>query len=467
MRIAEDLYMDGFISYPRTDNTVYPKSLPVRELLRSISQVPAFKEGAPLAERKELTPTRGKKETTDHPPIYPTQALDPSVLPDDGHRKIYELVVRRFLATFADPSVSESTRADIEAGSETYFIRGNVLVEPGFLAVYPYGRSKDEEIPKLEEGQQLALAERAPVALPPGAEADGEPAGPRPNPWADAKETQPPSRIGQGKLIEMMEDLGLGTKATRHDIIQKLYDRGYVQGNPIEPRETGIAMVKAFQRFAERVATPDMTAELEADMDKIASGEVTKDQVVQISRDMLRESYDLMNEHKQELAETIWQGMDKDRILGPCPKCRDAGRKNEQGETNRLRIIRARKSGKRFVGCEGYPDCDQTYGLPQRGDLIRLEEVCSICGETPRVKVMGGRRPWNLCLNDECPSMEEMRRARAEREAARAEREAAEAEAGGADGDAAKAGDEKAAASKDGAKPRKRAPAKRKAPART
>ena len=70
---------------------------------------------------------------------------------------------------------------------------------------------------------------------------------------------------------------------------------------------------------------------------------------------MLHESYDLMDEHKRELAEIIWEGMDQDRILGPCPKCREAGRKNEQGETNRLRIIRAKKSGKRFVGCEGYP----------------------------------------------------------------------------------------------------------------
>jgi DNA topoisomerase I len=417
MRIAEDLYMDGFISYPRTDNTVYPQSLPVRELLRSIAQVPAFKEATPLAEREKLEPTRGKKETTDHPPIYPTQALDPSVLPDDGHRKIYELVVRRFLATFADPAVSESTRADIEAGNQGYFVRGNVLVEPGFLTVYPYGRSKDEEIPKVEEGQELPLAERAA------------------NPWVDAKETQPPSRIGQGKLIEMMEELGLGTKATRHDIIQKLYDRGYIQGNPIEPRETGIAMVKAFQRFAEKVSSPDMTAELEADMDKIASGNVTKDEVVEISRKMLADSYDLMDEHKQELAEIIWEGMNQDRILGPCPKCREAGRKNEQGETNRLRIIRARKSGKRFVGCEGYPECDQTYGIPQRGDLIKLEDTCSICDVTPRIKVLGGRRPWNLCLNDECPSMEEMRRQRAEREAAKAAKEAAKEAEGEGEGE--------------------------------
>jgi DNA topoisomerase-1 len=284
-----------------------------------------------------------------------------------------------------------------------------VLVEPGFLAVYPYGRSRDEEIPKVEEGQELPLARE---------------------PWLDAKETQPPSRIGQGRLIEMMEELGLGTKATRHDIIQKLYDRGYVQNNPIEPSETGIAMVKAFEKYANRVATPSMTAELENDMDKIAAGDTTKDEVVDISRKMLHESYDLMDEHKRELAEIIWEGMNQDRILGPCPQCRDAGRKNEQGETNRLKIIRAKKSGKRFVGCEGYPECDQTYGIPQRGDLIRLEENCSICGETPRLKVFTGRRPWNLCLNENCPSMVEMRAQRAEREAARAAKEAAAAAVG-------------------------------------
>jgi DNA topoisomerase I len=461
MRIAENLYMDGFISYPRTDNTVYPDSIPVRELLQSIAKVDEFKDAAPLAQRSKLEPTRGKKQTTDHPPIYPTQALDPATLSDSQHRKVYELVVRRFLATFADPSVSESTRADIEAGSETYFVRGSVLVEPGFLAVYPYMRSKDEEIPKLEEGQELALTERVTVALPHGAQ-DAAPRERPPNPWAEHKETQPPSRIGQGKLIEMMEERGLGTKATRHDIIQKLYDRGYIQGNPIEPSETGIAMVKAFERYAERVATADMTSELEQDMDKIANGEVTKDEVVRISREMLHEAYNSMDENKEDLAKTIWEGMDQDRILGPCWKCAEEGRAQDDGSPNRLRIIRSKKSGKRFVGCEGYPDCDQTYGIPQRGDLIRLEEACSICGKTPRLKVLTPRRrPWNLCLNDECPSMEEMRRARAEREAARAAKE--EAAAASVDGAEVTAADKKTPAKSNGAKTRQ----KRKTPAGT
>src|SRR5206468_6675118 len=89
MRIAEDLYMDGFISYPRTDNTVYPSSLPVRELVSSLVRIPEFEAAAPLLEG-DLLPTRGKKESTDHPPIYPTQAVHPGAL-DGTKRRVYEL----------------------------------------------------------------------------------------------------------------------------------------------------------------------------------------------------------------------------------------------------------------------------------------------------------------------------------------------------------------------------------------
>src|SRR5204862_5301750 len=90
MRLAEDLYMDGFISYPRTDNTVYPVSLPLRELVTSLVKIPEFSASKHLVDG-ELTPTRGKKETTDHPPIYPTQAVYPNAL-EGPHRRVYELI---------------------------------------------------------------------------------------------------------------------------------------------------------------------------------------------------------------------------------------------------------------------------------------------------------------------------------------------------------------------------------------
>jgi DNA topoisomerase-1 len=404
MRIAEDLYMDGFISYPRTDNTVYPASLPVRELVSSLVRIKEFSAASGLLDLPELKPTRGKKETTDHPPIYPTQAIHPGAL-DGSKKRVYELVVRRFLATFSPPMITESTRADIEAGSETYFVRGSVVVDPGYAGIYTYARSADEEIPALQEGQTLEL--------------DGDP-------WIVDKETQPPGRISQAKLIELMEERGLGTKATRADIIQKLFDRGYVYGNPPVPSETGIALYEAFKNYVPAMATPEMTAQLEAEMDRIAAGEMTKGNVVGESRELLHKTWSEIDESREELAKVIWKGMDEDRILGPCKVCEEAGRTKEDGSPNMLRIIRAKKSGKRFVGCTGWTlddpeSCDQTFPLPQRGDVFRLEERCSVCDRTPRLKVVPFRgRPWNLCLNDDCESMQEMKKRRAEREAAKA-----------------------------------------------
>ncbi|HWM55403.1 MAG TPA: DNA topoisomerase I, partial [Solirubrobacterales bacterium] len=407
MRIAEDLYMDGFISYPRTDNTVYPVSLPIHELVSSLVRIKEFSAASGLLDG-ELKATRGKKETTDHPPIYPTQAIHPGAL-DGPKRRVYELVVRRFLATFSPPMITESTRADIEAGSQTYFVRGSVVVDPGYAGVYTYARSADEEIPKMEEGQTLEL--------------DGEP-------WIVDKETQPPSRISQAKLIEMMEERGLGTKATRAEIIKKLFDRGYVFGNPPVPSETGIAMYEAFRKYVPAMATPEMTATLEAEMDQIAAGEMTKDGVVGDSRELLHSTWSEIDESREDLAKVVWAGMDQDRILGPCKVCEEAGRTKEDGSPNMLRIIRAKKSGKRFVGCGGWKaddpeSCDQTFPLPQRGDVFKLEERCSVCEQTPRLKVQPFRgRPWNLCLNDDCESMQEMKKRRAEREAAKAAKEA-------------------------------------------
>ena len=432
MSLAEDLYMDGFISYPRTDNTVYPDSLPLKETIQALVKIDDFSQSAHLLDGP-LQPTRGKKEDQAHPPIYPTQAVYPSALPDDK-RRVYELIVRRFLATFSGPMISESTRADISIGGQTYFVRGKVVLDPGYAGIYHYARSDDDEIPALEEGQTLEL--------------DGEP-------WLDGKETQPPSRLSQAKLIQMMDELGLGTKATRADIIQKLYSRRYVRNNPPEPTATGMAMYEAFKQYVPGMATAEMTASLEGEMDRIAEGEMTKDEVVEDSRKMLHATIDEILNGEEELSKLIWAGMDRDRILGPCLACEEAGRTREDGSPNMLRIIRSRASGKSFVGCTGYDaehkedpklSCDTSFPLPQPNfyEVTPFEEVCSICGKTPRVNVKNRtsrRRPWQLCFNEDCPTMVEMRERKAEREAAqKAKKEMEERAAAEGSDDGGKAG---------------------------
>ncbi len=172
-------------------------------------------------------------------------------------------------------------------------------------------------------------------------------------------------------------------------------------------------------------------------MDKIASGEITKDDVLAESREMLHGTTKEMQERSEDLAKVIWAGMDEDKFLGPCEVCEKAGRTvHEDGSPNRLRVIDMR-GGKRFWGCEGYnrddpehaDSCGNSGPLPGRGyELWRLEERCSVCETRPRLTVKGFRgRPWKLCLNDDCPTMVEMREKRAERQAAKEAREAAKA----------------------------------------
>lgn len=175
----------------------------------------------------------------------------------------------------------------------------------------------------------------------------------------------------------------------------------------------GIKMAEALQEFAPRIASPEMTAELEKDMDLISERDMTKDEVVALSRDLLRQAYSSLEQNREQMAARIYEGITDDRILGDCPKC----------GTHRIRIIRSKATKKRFVGCEGYPDCDQTYPIPQRGDIIGTGEVCPQCN-SPKIKVLGGRRPWILCLDPDCPTKAEYREKKAAR-AAKAEQDEA------------------------------------------
>jgi len=383
MRIAEDLYIAGFISYPRTDNTVYPSSLDLRAALQVLAAGEFEREAQELLARPSLHPSRGERRTTDHPPIYPTGSPKRSEL-DERQWRIYELVARRFMATLADEAVVESNRVDLVISGEPFVARGSRVVSAGWFDYYPYARQKDAELPLLAKDDLVELVDKQ----------------------LEARETQPPPRYGQGTLIELMEKHNLGTKATRHTIIQNLYDRGYIHGNPIEPTEMGIKLAEALQEYAPRIASPEMTAELEKDMDLISVRDLTKEQVVSISRELLRQAYESLEQNREQISARIYEGISGDRMLGLCPKC----------GLHQLRVVRSKTTRKRFAGCEGYPECDQTYPLPQRGDIIGTGEVCPECG-SPKVKILGGRRPWTMCLDPLCPTKSEYRARRGTRRA--------------------------------------------------
>jgi len=364
MSIAEDLYTAGYITYPRTDNTVYPEDLEPRDLLDALSAGPRFgDDAASLLDAEDITPTAGDEETTDHPPIHPTDELpSPSDLSEDEW-EVYELVVRRFLATVADAATWEHLRVVATVyGDEmdpSLKANGKRLVDPGYHAVYPYRSTSENFVPDVTEGEDLVLSEAR----------------------LEAKQTQPPRRYGQSRLIETMEDMGIGTKATRHDVIQKLYDRGYIEGDPPRPTRLARGVVEASEEFADLIVSEEMTAQLEADMQAIARGEATLEDVTDESREMLERVFDRLTESREELGDHLRDSLKADKTVGPCP------------ESDHDLVIRRSRHGSYFVGCDGYPDCEFTLPLPSTGKPILLDETCPDHG-LHEVKMLAGRKTF-------------------------------------------------------------------------
>ncbi len=373
MRIAESLYMDGYISYPRVDNTVYPATLDLGEVVTFLKDNPAYRPYCEkLLKKGKLTATRGKKETTDHPPIYPTKGATPDDLsPSDF--KLYNLIARRFLATLSEDATIEGTKVMLDVSGQEFHAKGDVLVKQGYREIYPFGLKRDEQLPVMDAGQRIAFN---------GATCTKD-------------QTKPPARYSQGRLVQEMEKLGLGTKSTRASIIDRLYAVKYIQNDPIEPSQLGIAVIEALDEFAPHITHSEMTAELEAGMDQIAEGKTSKDSVVMGSRELLSQELQNLIPNTDKVGEALSDAVAADAYVGPCPKC-----------GHDLQLKASQKTKSMFIGCSGWPDCDVTYPLP-KGKVEALEERCPTCG-MPQVKVTPFRsKPITLCIDPDCPSNHE------------------------------------------------------------
>src|SRR5256886_9558057 len=129
MAAAQELYVRGETSYPRTDNTVYPPSLPVREILDRLRKSLYHDYVERLLERPELAPSRGPINTRDHPPIHPTAA--PAKRREGMRATVYDMIARRLLATLSPPSLSTITEVHLRLRHTEFLAVGGVLVEPG------------------------------------------------------------------------------------------------------------------------------------------------------------------------------------------------------------------------------------------------------------------------------------------------------------------------------------------------
>ena len=383
--IAQRLYLDALISYPRTSSQKLPPAINYEAILKNLSRVPEYKKlTAELLSKPELKPKEGKKEDPAHPAIYPTGNLSERGL-DDSEKNIWNLIVRRFMAVFDEPAIRQSMKVYININGHRFYLRGRQTLKEGWLRFYgPYVRSEEILLPPIKEGQTINIQK---VIL-------------------EDKFTKPPPRYNPGSLLKKMEEAEIGTKATRADIIQTLYDRKYVRDERMFVTDLGFEVLEVLETYCPTVISIKLTKELEERMNKIQVNNEKREDVLVDAVEILKPATEGLKQKEKTIGEQLSNAIKRarleERTIGTCPNC----------GTGKLMILYSRRTGKRFVGCTNYFKnlCKTSFPLPQKGTVRPLGKNCRGC-EWPIVQVrIKGNRPWTLCFNPNCPLKEERRK---------------------------------------------------------
>ncbi len=271
LRIAENLYLESLISYPRTNSQKLPPTLDNRRIIRSLSKLrgmSAFCEK--ILAKDKLRPAQGKRKDPAHPAIYPTGYLPRKKL-RIKEWNIYEMIVRRYLAAFYDVAEVASIRYVFSAeslGNIAFALAGQRIVRPEWLSVYKYVNIKEFSVPKLEEGDCVEV-ERVSVVR---------------------KYSRPPRLYTKASLLRWMESVGIGTEATRAEIIETLFQRGYLKATSagIVVTELGIRAAFMLLKLFKELTEVNLTRNFEEKIERVKRGEVSRQKVVDDAKEFLK-----------------------------------------------------------------------------------------------------------------------------------------------------------------------------------
>ena len=377
LSLAQNLYTQGTISYPRTSSQKLPAKINYKKILKALAKNNAeyAKKANKVLSFEKLVPNEGKKKDPAHPAVYPT-GIKPEKL-SEKEKKIYDLVVKRFFATFGKPAIRESLNLRIDVGEEVFVAKGNRTKEKNWFELYePYVRLKEEEWPVFNQGEELKIVKLDLLQ----------------------KQTQPPKRYTPASTINELEKRGLGTKATRADIIDSLYQRNYIADQSIRVTDIGMRIVETLQKFCSDIIDEKLTKHFEKEMNKIRNKKMKKEDVLEEAKKVLTRILKVFkkNENKigEELKKAHHETLSKESYVCKCPNC--------EGNL-RIRFTRKGKARIRFIGCDKYPDCKTTFAIPQSGSIKGTDKRCPHCDQPIVMIFMKRRKPQEVCLNRECP----------------------------------------------------------------
>lgn len=382
---AQSLYLDGIISYPRTSSQQYPVGIGYDKILKKLQKHTTMVKYA-----VNLKPTEGPKTDPAHPAIYPTG--DQKEM-NEQEKKLYDLIVKRFIACFCAPAITENKKVTVTVSGMDFNARGLKMVEKNWLNVYP-NSYKDEDIPTMNgevNVEEIRIEE---------------------------KMTKPPQRYSAASLVKELEKRDLGTKATRSNIVETLYDRGYIKEKSIELTPLGLKIIQTLQKYSPTIIDEELTRKIEKEMEDISgskSGWTEKEnKVIEAAKVIIRKIakgiLDNLEKIGNSLAEAnaeVYKQQREENTLTECPVC----------HRGKLRIMFSRKTKRSFISCDAYPACKTIFSLPPNGLMKPAKkkvegtdeeqnELCMECGFPMIMALRKGKRPWKFCFNPKCKTNE-------------------------------------------------------------
>lgn len=374
MKVAEELYQSGFISYPRTETDSFSENTDLQAIVREQQGHPLWGSYAQrLLDPEEnlwRNPSNGGHNDNAHPPIHPTKFSAGESGWSQDHTRIYELVVRHFLACVSQPALGAGTTVDIDIAGEKFTASGLMVLERNYLEIYRYESWGGSTIPTFMTRQQFV-----PTRL-----------------TLDASITRPPPLLSEADLLSCMDKAGIGTDATMHDHIKKLLDRCYATKDANTrfcPTNLGEAIVMGYDAMGYELWKPYLRAMMECDMKAVSIGSKSKAEVLETCLQQMKACFLDTKSNKEKLFEAMelffersqTAGGDDHRTIGEivsrCQVCQESDM-----------ALKKKPDGKFMVGCQNFPHCRNAVWLPGSiSEASVTNQLCDTCGPGPVFKI--------------------------------------------------------------------------------
>ena len=351
MRVAQNLYEDGHITYMRTDGVQI-----AGEAMAAVRDMIARDYGSKpdvLPEKPRFYATKAKNAQEAHEAIRPTDFSRRPGRADTDADRLYALIWNRTVASQMASARLERTTVDMfdDDGRHGLKATGQVVITPGFLVLYTEGRdepAEDDEdgarLPRLAGGDRCASKTVEAIQ----------------------SFTEPPARFSEATLVKKLEELGIGRPSTYASTLQTLRDRAYVrvEKNRFFAEEKGRLVTAFLERFFTRYVEYDFTADLESQLDDVSAGDASYLELLRAFwADFQPKTAEIMEQRPSDVTAALDEYLapflfpDKGDGVDPrvCPKC-GAGRLS----------LKTGRFGA-FVACSNYPECKYTRPFASEG----------------------------------------------------------------------------------------------------